>query len=264
MTDPLLLGFLAVFGLAVGSFVNVVIVRVPSDESILHPPSKCPLCQHPIAHRDNIPVISWLLLRGKCRHCANPIPAGYPLVELANAVLWVAAGLRFGLSWELIPFALLFSALLALTVIDLELYLLPNKITYPLFLASVPTVVALSFGVRDDTRWALEGAGIGVLAFAGGLLVTMIVGELVMRKEALGMGDVKLAATLGLWLGWLHPVLVLYALIGSSLLGVVAGAVVLIIRRESQPYPFGPWLALGTVAVILASEPILRFAGFRV
>ena len=131
MSTGLLLVLLAVFGLVVGSFLNVVIVRVPSGESLVAPPSKCPLCETAIAPRDNIPVVSWLLLRGKCRSCGEPIPAGYPLVEVANAVLWVLAGIRFDASVELIPYALFFSVLLALSVIDLELYILPNRITYP-------------------------------------------------------------------------------------------------------------------------------------
>src|SRR6478752_5790279 len=110
----LLLFLLALFGLVIGSFLNVVIVRVPSGESIVSPPSKCPQCEQAIQTRDNIPVISWLLLKGRCRNCGEPIPAGYPLVELGNAVLWVLAGLCFGASIELIPYALLFSVLLAL------------------------------------------------------------------------------------------------------------------------------------------------------
>src|SRR3954471_903997 len=90
--------FMGVFGLAIGSFLNVVIVRVPAKESILHPPSKCPLCENAIAPRDNIPVLSWILLKGKCRHCGEPIAVGYPLVEASNAVLWVLAGVRFGVT----------------------------------------------------------------------------------------------------------------------------------------------------------------------
>ncbi len=262
MPDPLLFGFAALFGLVVGSFVNVVIVRVPSGESLLHPPSKCPQCEQPIQPRDNIPVISWLLLKGRCRHCQEPIPAGYPLVEIANAVLWVLAAARFGLGPELAVFAILFSVLLALSVIDLELYILPNKITYPAFLVSLPAMVALSYAVSTDIKGDITGALIGAAAYAGGLGLTLVGYEVLRGKEGMGMGDVKLAATLGLWLGWLHPVLVLYALIASSLLGLVVGMVILVVRRASQPYPFGPWLALGTIAVILWSEQIMEWAGF--
>lgn len=257
MSNALLLVILALFGLVVGSFLNVVIVRVPSGESLMRPPSRCPQCEVAIAPRDNIPVVSWLLLRGHCRSCGKEIPAGYPLVEAANAVLWVLAGLRFGASWELVPFALFFSVLLALSVIDLELYILPNKITYPSVLVSLPVLVVVSYLGSDNPGGAILGAVIGGVGYALFLGITLIAYELIVRKEGMGMGDVKLAALLGLWVGWIHPILVLYALIAASVLGLVVGAGILIVRRESRPYPFGPWLALGALVVILASNPIL-------
>jgi leader peptidase (prepilin peptidase)/N-methyltransferase len=258
MSTALLLVFLAVFGLAVGSFLNVVIVRVPSDESLLRPPSKCPMCEAEIAPRDNIPIISWILLKGRCRSCGEPIPAGYPLVEAANAVLWVLAGLRFGDSAFVVPYALLFSVLLVLSVIDLELYILPNKITYPSILASLVAIPILSFAFADDPAGAILGAVIGGIGFAGFLLVILLAWELLMHKEGMGMGDVKLAVLLGLWLGLINPLLCLFALIASSVIGLVVGVVILAIRKESRPFPFGPWLALGTILVILFSGPILR------
>lgn len=257
MTTALLLVMLALFGLAVGSFLNVVIVRVPSGESVLRPPSKCPQCDAAIAPRDNIPVLSWLLLRGRCRACEEPIPVGYPLVEAANAVLWVLAGVRFGVAWETLPFALFFSVLLALSVIDLELYILPNKITYPSVLVSLVAIVPLSLLASDDPVPRIIGAVLGGFGYAFFLGITLIAYELIVRKEGMGMGDVKLAALLGIWVGWVDPILVLYALIAASVLGLVVGAGILIVRRESKPYPFGPWLAIGAVVVVLASGPIL-------
>ncbi|MBX3286634.1 MAG: prepilin peptidase [Actinobacteria bacterium] len=257
MSTPLLLTMLGVYGLIVGSFVNVVIVRVPSEESILHPRSKCPLCQTPIALRDNVPVLSWVLLRGRCRTCREPIPVGYPLVELSNAVLWALAGVRFGAGWEVVPFAVLFSVLLALTVIDLELYLLPNAITYPAAIVSVLVIPPLALVATDTPRNHIVGALIGAVAYAGGLLLVLVLYELRTKRQGMGMGDVKLAVTLGLWLGYLHPILVLYGLLAASIVGLVVGAGILLVRRESRPYPFGPWLALGTVVTILASNWIL-------
>ena len=262
MSTALLLTLLGVFGLMVGSFLNVVIVRVPAGESLLHPPPKCPLCETALAKRDNVPVLSWLLLRGKCRSCAEPIPSGYPLVELANAALWIVAGLRFGDTWPVLPYALLFSVLLALSVIDLELYILPNKITYPSILVSIVAIPVLSFAFLGDpvsaTLWAYAG-GIG---FAGVLAVTLIAWELIVHKEGMGMGDVKLALLLGMWVALVHPVLPLIALIASSIIGLVVGVGILIVRRESRAFPFGPWLALGAIVAIVWSGPILRFYGF--
>jgi leader peptidase (prepilin peptidase)/N-methyltransferase len=258
MSTGLLLVLLAVFGLAVGSFLNVVIVRVPSGESILRPPSKCPLCEHEIRPRDNVPIVSWLLLKGKCRNCGEPIPAGYPLVEAANMVLWILAGLRFGASAEVVPYAVLFSVLLVLSVIDLELYILPNKITYPSILASLVAIPLMAVVATDDPGAAMLGAAIGAIGFAGFLLVILLAWELLMHKEGMGMGDVKLAILLGLWIGYLNPLLCLFALIASSVIGLVVGVAILAVRKESKPFPFGPWLALGSIAVILFSGPILR------
>lgn len=258
MPLPILLPVLALFGLVVGSFLNVVIVRVPSGESIVRPPSRCPQCEQPIAGRDNIPVVSWLLLKGRCRSCGESIPAGYPLVELGNAVLWVLAGVRFGASWETLPYALFFSVLLALSVIDLELYILPNKITYPSVLVSLAAVVPLSFLATDEPANAILGAVIGGVAYAGFLGITLIAYELIVRKEGMGMGDVKLAALLGIWIGYLNPFLVFYALMAASVVGLVVGAAILVVRRASQPYPFGPWLALGAIVAILFSDQLLH------
>lgn len=257
MSNALLLPLLAVFGLVVGSFLNVVIVRLPLGASLLTPASRCPLCEVAIERRDNVPVISWLLLRGRCRSCQGPIPVGYPLVEAGNALLWVLAGLRFGAGWETVPFALFFSVLLALSVIDLELYILPNKITYPSVLISAAAIVPLSYLATDNPRGAILGAFIGGFGYAFFLGLTLVAYELIVRKEGMGMGDVKLAGLLGLWVGWIHPLLVLYALIAASVIGLVVGVVILLVRRASKPYPFGPWLALGAIAVILISQPIL-------
>lgn len=258
MSTGLLLFLLAAFGLVFGSFLNVVIVRVPSDESIVRPPSKCPGCGSAIAPRDNIPVISWLLLRGKCRSCGMDIPVGYPLVEAANAVLWVLAGLRFGDSVWVIPFALFFSVLLVLSVIDLELYILPDKITKPLMVVSAVTIVVLSVLVLDNPGAAILGAAIGAIGLAGFLFAMLLFWDLVMKKEGMGFGDIKLAVSLGMWLGLINPLLCLFALIASSLIGAIVGAGVYLVRRESKPYPFGPWLAIGTIVVILFSGPILK------
>ncbi|HEV7723275.1 MAG TPA: prepilin peptidase [Iamia sp.] len=243
--------FLGIGGLVVGSFLNVVIVRMPAGESIVSPPSRCPECEAPIAPRDNIPVLSWLLLRGRCRGCGEPIPVGYPLVELANAVLWVVVGLRFGTSWALVPMLVLFSTLLAQSVIDLELYRLLDKITFPVLGASVVLVAVVSAVEGDASRVGL--------ALVGGLAYGLFLGVPAMiMPRGMGLGDVKLALLLGLPLGWIHPLLIMFALILACLLGIVVGVGMLVVRRgESQPFPFGPWLALGCILAIVFSQPLL-------
>ena len=126
--NALLAAVCGVLGLAVGSFLNVVIHRVPRKESVVAPRSRCPQCDHPVSARDNIPIVSWLLLRGKCRQCGASISIRYPLVELATAALFVAGALRFGASWDLPAYLVLFASLLAISAIDLELYIIPNRI----------------------------------------------------------------------------------------------------------------------------------------
>lgn len=260
MSDPTLLVLLGVLGLAIGSFLNVVIVRVPAGESILAPASRCPRCEQELLLRDNIPVISWLILRGRCRSCEEPIPAGYPLVEIANMVLWLLAGWRFGATWTLLGYLGLFSVLLALSVIDAELSILPNRITYPAAIASFLAVVPLAF-VHDDPIGKILGAwgsGIGYAAF---LWFLMVFWARVLGRDGMGGGDVKLAPTLGVWLGFIHPVLVVLGILAASLLGSIVGAGIILVTRRNEAFPFGPWLALGTIAVILASRPLLGFYG---
>lgn len=261
MTTVLAYLAFVVAALGIGSFLNTVIVRVPAKEPLMAGKSRCPLCDATIAARDNVPVLSFVLLRARCRSCGGPIPLAYPLVEVANVGLWFLALWRFGWTWEMVAYAALFSVLLALSVIDLELYILPNRITYPSILLSLALVPMLAYGGADNPGRTVRNALVGGVGYAGFLLVTLLLYELVVRKEGMGIGDVKLAMLLGIWLGFLDPALVFYGLIAASLLGTLVGVVVLVARRASQPYPFGPWLAIGAVAVILASRELLERIG---
>ena len=171
VVSPAMTGLLVagcgLFGLLIGSFLNVVIWRVPRGESIVSPPSHCPRCDAEIKPYDNIPVVSWLVLRGRCRHCGAGISARYPLVELACAGLWVAMALRFGATWELPAYLVLVSALLALSLIDFDTFLLPDKIVYPLTVRAGRPVRAcrgarrLRLGLR--ARAARRAGGVRVL-----------------------------------------------------------------------------------------------------
>jgi leader peptidase (prepilin peptidase)/N-methyltransferase len=243
--------------LAVGSFLNTLIVRAPTEEGILRPGPHCIDCEARLGLADLVPVVSWLRTRGRCRHCGAAVPVGYPLVEVANVVLWGVAAARFGATWDLPVYLAVFSVLLALSVIDLELYLLPNRITYPAIVASLVAVPVLSVVLRHDPALAIRSAYLGGLGYAGFLLVVLLLWELVVRREGMGMGDVKLAILLGIWVGWIHLVLVLYALVFACVIGVVVGLVVLVVRRASRAFPFGPWLALGAIIAIVRSDDIL-------
>jgi leader peptidase (prepilin peptidase)/N-methyltransferase len=242
----------AVLGLMFGSFLNVVVWRVPRGESVVHPGSHCPQCDTPIAPADNIPVVSWVVLRGRCRHCRAPISARYPLVELANGALWVAMALRFGTSWALPAYLVLVSALLALSLIDLDTFLLPNRIVYPLAVALVVLfgLAALLEDAGSDYLRALLG---GLAAYAFFLAVHLI------APRGMGFGDVKLSFSLGVALGWLSWGTVLLGLFLGFLLGAVVGVALIAtkVRTRRDHVPFGPFLAAGTVLAILFGEPLL-------
>ncbi|HVM21282.1 MAG TPA: prepilin peptidase [Egibacteraceae bacterium] len=261
--EPALVALCALLGLVFGSFANVVIHRVPAGESIVRPPSACPRCGNAIAPRDNIPVVSWLLLRGRCRHCREPIPGRYPAVEIAMAALFAAVGWRVGLDWAL-PAFLLFAWLLAVVaVIDAQTRKIPNRLTYPLTpaLAVLLAVAAVASGQPGRLVPALVG---GVAGF-GALLLLAIV-----QPRGMGIGDVKLAGFIGLGLGYLGGwPLVLLGLFGGFLLGGVV-AVTLVatrLRRRRDLIPFGPYLSAGAVVALLFGEPIidayLRSMGLR-
>src|SRR2546426_141253 len=194
--DGVLVFFCGVLGLLVGSFLNVVIWRVPRKLSVVRPPSHCPQCETPIRPRDNVPVLSWLLLRGKCRHCGNPIPVRYPLVEASGGVLFAAVALRFGTDWALPAYLVLTAALLAISIIDLEHFIVPDRITAPLTVSAL-ALLGLA-AVADGNGWRYGRTLLGGLAFFAFLLVLNL-----LYPRGMGMGDVKLSFSLGLYLGWL-------------------------------------------------------------
>lgn len=245
---------LGVAGLAVGSFLNLVIVRMPDAEP-LGGAWRCVDCDAPIRPLDAVPVLSWVLLRGRCRSCGTEIPIAYPLVELANAALWVIAGLRFGPSWALLPMLLLFSTLLAQSVIDLELYRLLDKITFPVLGVSVVLLTLVS-AVEGDVGRILPALLGGVAYFAFLLLVGLLpIGR--GRGGPMGLGDAKLALLLGLYAAWLHPVLVFFSVFIGNAIGVLVGLVVIAVRRSNAHYPFGPWLVLGCLISIVWARSLL-------
>jgi leader peptidase (prepilin peptidase)/N-methyltransferase len=246
-----------VLGLAVGSFLNVVIHRVPRRESVVSPRSRCPACESPLAPRDNIPVLSWLLLRGRCRSCRAPISVRYPLVELATGALFVAGALRFGASWELPAYLVLFASLLAITVIDLELYVIPNRIVYPTIAIALPL---LALAAAAQHRWEpLQHALIG----GAGAWTVLFAAHVLSGGRGMGFGDVRLAFVLGLFLGWLDPHPYGHVFLGLFLgfaLGSVVGLVLMALRLRGRKdaIPFGPFLAGGTVIAIFVGSPLLR------
>jgi leader peptidase (prepilin peptidase)/N-methyltransferase len=246
--SPLALVWLGAFGLVVGSFLNVCISRLPARESIVFPGSRCPQCRTAIRWYDNIPVVSYLALSGRCRACAKPIPIRYPLVEIGTAVVFVAQGMAFTDPW-LLAQRLLFSALLvALFGTDLETQRLPNVLTLPGLMVGLVASMFLPPGLQASVLGAALGAAIPwsirwVWFQAKGV-------------EAMGLGDVKMLAMIGAFLGWRQVWLVLLL---ASLAGAVVGLVLTASGRRSMQsrLPFGTFLALAALLASLAGESLV-------
>lgn len=252
------------FGLLFGSFANVVIWRQPRGESIAHPGSHCPGCDTPIAWYDNIPVISWFVLRGRCRQCSEPISLRYPLVEATSGALFLIAALVWGPSVRALFGAALFWFLLVLSMIDIDHMRLPNALVSALALVGLlgallsqllgwQVVPLVGVGARGLTAQPLVAAGIGVLLGAGLPAAIALAYRAIRGTSGFGMGDVKLLGALGIFLG---PYVLLNVFL-SSLLGAVWGIASRGSERLAQRrIPFGPWLAIGAVLTALFGETL--------
>ena len=236
----------ALYGTAIGSFLNVVIYRVPAGKSIVRPPSACPSCGQSIGARDNIPVVSWVLLRGKCRHCANPIAIRYPLVELLTGAVWVGVALRFGWSWTL-PAELVFvTGLIALAFIDFDHLKLPRVIVWPLGIA-VLFLLVMAAAIHGTWHRLLIAVICAAVEFAVLFMINLI------SPRALGFGDVRLAPVLALALGWLGWRFAFWGFLAANVLGAIVGIVLIAARRAGRrtPIPFGVFLAVGAFGVMM-------------
>jgi leader peptidase (prepilin peptidase)/N-methyltransferase len=247
-----LLVVVGALGLAVGSFVNVVIHRVPRAESLLRPGSRCPGCTAPIRPRHNVPVVSWLALRGRCARCGARISARYPLVELGTAALFVAVAARFGLDPALPAYLYLAAITVALAVIDLDVRRLPNAIVLPSYL------IGLLLLLPAGDWWA---AGRGLLAMAA--LFALYAALTLLYPGGMGFGDVKLAGLLGLYLGWLGWSPVLVGTFAGFVLGGLVGVALLLMRRATgkTAIPFGPSMLAGAMLALFAAGPIASWYG---
>ena len=241
-------------GLLIGSFLNVVIHRVPAGESIVSPPSRCPGCGNLISPRDNIPVVSWLLLRGRCRTCRQPISARYPLVELLTAVLFALMAWRFGLAWDLPAYLYLAAVGVALAAIDLDTKRLPNVIVLPSYpvAAALFLLPALVEGQWGNYARAVAGAA---ALFGVYFLLALI------HPAGMGFGDVKLAGVLGAYLAWLGWAgLVVGGFLGFAL-GAAVGVAMMVAGRAGRrtALPFGPFMLLGALLSIFSAEPLSQW-----
>jgi len=237
------------FGLLVGSFVNVLVHRLPRGESIVSPGSHCPACGAPVRAYDNVPVLSWLLLGGRCRDCRAPIALRYPMLELANGVLWALVFLRARNRAELATGLFLVSACLALLAIDAEFQLLPDRITL------TGIAVGLGLSLLPGSR-GLVAAALGAALGGGGLWLVAYLYERITGQEGMGLGDVKMLAMIGAFLG---PAGVLVTLLLGSVSGSVVGLALIAARRGDRRMrlPFGVFLAIGAVAAFFFGDVLI-------
>ena len=234
----------ALFGLVVGSFLNVCIDRLPAKKSLAYPPSHCDACQKPLKIQDLIPVVSYLWLRGKCRYCGMKIPQRVLWVEVFSGAVFAFLFWRYGLSWEFPLTAFYSSVLLVLAMIDLRHNLILNVVVYP------TAIIALIIGFFLPDFDVFKGALGGAIGFS-----ILLIPALVMRK-GMGWGDVKMAALIGLMLGF--PIVFVGLFLGI-LLGGIFAALLLLFRKKSRKdtIPFGPWLALGAFIALIYGKEIL-------
>lgn len=243
------LSIAGLFGALIGSFLNVCIYRLPRQESIAWPGSHCPSCSHSIAWYDNIPILSYVTLAGRCRHCTLPIPFRYPLVEILNAIGYVGLFWVFGPGWVAVAYGVLYSALLVVAGTDLSHKIIPNVVTFPGILVGLlcaATVLPLGF----------LGGLLGVLVGGGILWLLAWASPYLFGKEGMGGGDIKLLAMIGAFLGWKPAVMTIMV---GSFLGSLVGVTLIaaqVIKREDY-IPFGPFLVCGALVALFFGQSIL-------
>ncbi len=241
--------FAFVFGAVVGSFLNVCIYRLPVGKSVAFPASHCPVCGGAIRPYDNIPIISYLVLRGRCRSCGVRISPQYPAVELVNALLTMFLFIKFGFSLAFLFLFIFCSALVVITFIDLEHRIIPDVISLP----GIVIGFISSFFIKG-LNW--QDSLIGIVAGGGSLFIVATVYQLITKKEGMGGGDIKLLAMMGAFLGWVAVPFIIFA---SSLVGSVMGIIVMLVQKKDSKLaiPFGPFLAFGAILYVFYGRQII-------
>jgi len=249
---PAVVALVLVLGLLIGSFLNVVIYRVPRGESVVYPGSRCPGCGKEIRPWDNIPVLSWLLLRGRCRNCGERISVRYPLVELLTGLMFLAVLVWSGVTWQLPAYLYLAAIGVALSAIDLDTKRLPNQIVLPSY---VVALVLLLLPAAIDGEWTsyLRAMLGGAALFAFYFLLAFI------YPAGMGFGDVKLAGVLGIYLGWVSWGVLVLGGFAAFLLGAVVGIGVIVFGKGGRKtkVPFGPFMIVGAFLALFFGQPVV-------
>jgi leader peptidase (prepilin peptidase)/N-methyltransferase len=252
MTATAIVVFASIAGLLVGSFLTVVVDRVPSGRSVVAPGSACPSCGARLGALDLVPVISWVALRGRCRRCGAQIGVEPVLLELTTAALFAVLAAHFRLTWELGAFAAFAAGLIALTAVDLRSKRLPREISYATLAIGAP-LLAIAALVRDEPH------RIATAALGGAIALVMMLAIYLASRGGMGDGDVRLAPLLGVFLGWLNPGIVPVGLLFGFFAGAVVGVVLLVVGRAGRKtaLPFGPFLALGAIVAIFVGQRVV-------
>ncbi len=244
-----------ILGLVLGSFANVCIYRMPRDLSVVKPNSHCTNCNRFIKWYDNIPVISYIILRGKCRNCGSKISFIYPAVELICGLLFLSMYFLFGFSYILFPFCMFVFSLLVITVIDFDFQIIPDEISF--FLIILGLLISFLNPVLGDTvSQRILNSFLGFLTGGGSLLIVAVIGKWIFGKDAMGGGDIKIMAGVGAFIGWDK---VLFAIFIACFLGSIVGIFMMLSKKigKRQELPFGPYLAISSFAVLFLPPPAI-------
>ena len=247
------------FGACIGSFINVVVYRIPAKISLIYPPSRCPQCLHGLGVTENVPVLGWLWLKGRCRWCKTKISSRYPVVEAVTGLIFALVFWRFGYSIETIGYCAFLSWLLSLSLIDLDTMTLPASLTKSglilglVFQGVVGWQIGRGSGIAEGLMFGIGGSVSGIWL----LEIIALIGLLMLGQQAMGDADGKLMATIGAWIGWKYVVLSGFIACGvGSIIG--GGAIALGIISKKQPIPFGPFLALGGACSLFFGDALIN------
>jgi leader peptidase (prepilin peptidase)/N-methyltransferase len=239
------------FGACWGSFLNVCIYRIPAELSVVKPRSRCPKCMTNLAWKDNIPIFGWIFLGGKCRYCKAPISPRYPSIELLTAILFTLVWLAYPYQWVALPYMLMVFGLVLGSMVDFDEMWIPDRCTIggmiigPVFSFLIPAMHAAETNVGGLVQ-SLAGLAVGF----GSLWSVSVIGKLVLKKDAMGFGDVKLMGALGAFLGWQSVIFIVFV---SSLLGTIVGVSLIAIGKKEwqSKIPFGPYISLAAILWVL-------------
>lgn len=249
--------FFFLLGSAIGSFLNVCIYRVPRDKSIVNPPSACPGCEKPIRPYDNIPILSYIFLKGKCRDCGTKISIRYPLVELLTGIFFLFLYRQFGLTFELIVFMIFLALLIVISFIDLDFQIIPDVLSIGGVVLGFILAIIRPFFRNLEPRFGILDSLYGI-ALGGGLLFAIAwLYQFFTRREGMGGGDIKLLGMIGAFCGWKG---VVFSLVSGSVLGTVVGIPLMVLKGKDTKYaiPFGPFLSLGAIIYTFRGDNLIH------